>query len=419
MNNAELIDRARALDEADPLRDFRDEFQMHDDHTLYLDGNSLGRMPKAARDALFNAIDAEWAGGLVESWETWITLTRSSGDAVGAQLLGAPAGTTLIADSTSVNLFKLASAALDSRTNRKVVVTDRHDFPTDRYLMERLASARGGEVRWVESDPVEGLDISRLRAQLDDDVALVCLSHVNYRSGAIADMTAVTEAAHEVGAFVLFDVSHSVGSVPIDVIASNADLVTGCTYKYLNSGPGAPAFLYVRHDLIETFDAPLPGWFAQKDQFDMGPNFSPAPGIDRFQVGTPPILSATPIPVSAEMFRRAGMARVREKSLALTDLLIELFDARLADLGFRLGSPRQRSTRGGHITIAHDDALAISVALREHEDVVGDFRMPDGIRLAPVAMYTRFEDIVEAVIRIERVVNSGVHLTVDANRRVT
>jgi len=419
MNDSDLLDRARALDLADPLSEFRAEFEMHDDHTLYLDGNSLGRMPKAARDALFNAIDAEWAGGLVESWEKWITLTRSSGDAVGAQLLGAPAGTTLIADSTSVNLFKLASAALDSGIDRKVVVTDRHDFPTDRYLMERLASARGGTVRWVESDPIEGLDIDQLRSVLDDEVALVCLSHVNYRSGAIADMAAVAAAAHEVGAFVLFDVSHSVGSVPIDVVASNADLVTGCTYKYLNSGPGAPAFLYVRQDLIEAFDAPLPGWFAQKDQFDMGPSFAPAPGIDRFQVGTPPILSATPIPVSAEMFERAGMDRVRNKSLALTDLLIELFDERLTDLGFRLGSPRDPSIRGGHITIAHDEALAISVALRQYENVVGDFRMPDGIRLAPVALYTRFEDIAEAVIRIERIMKSGVHLTVDANQRVT
>ncbi len=407
---------AHDLDAADPLAGFRDEFVIDD--VLYLDGNSLGRAPIASLAALSAAANQQWAQGLIASWDSWIDLARSTGDAIAAACLGAPAGTTVVSDSTSINIWKIAAAAVEHRTGRPDIVIDVNDFPSDRYLMAKLAADHGGQCHTLSTDPVEGPTAAQVASALTDSVGLVVLSHVNYRSGALADMAHITKVAHARGAMVMWDLSHSVGAVPIDLATCGVDLAVGCTYKYLNGGPGAPAFLYVRDDLIGALSPSIPGWFGAENQFAMEPQFSPMPTIDRFQVGTPPILSLSTLAPAVDIMQRATMGALRTKSLALTERLITLADQHLAELGFSLGTPRDPARRGGHVTLQHPDALRISIAARQH-GVVGDFRQPDGLRLAPVPLYTRFVDVDEAVARIASIVRSGDHLSIDANTRVT
>ena len=275
---------AEALDAADPLGDLPDRFVVADPELLYLDGNSLGRLPVATKARLAEVVDLEWGSGLIRSWESWIDLPMRCGDLIARSLLGAEPGEVVVADSTSVNLYKLAVAALDARPGRDVVVTDDDNFPTDRYIVEGLAAQRGLELRMLESDPVYGPDLDRLSAAIDGRTALVTLSHVGYRSAAVADMAAITALAHDAGALVLWDLCHSAGSIPVELTAAGADLAVGCTYKYLNAGPGAPAFLYVRRSLQESLRQPIWGWFGQRDQFAMGPGYDPQPDIRRFTV---------------------------------------------------------------------------------------------------------------------------------------
>ncbi|WP_232072465.1 aminotransferase class V-fold PLP-dependent enzyme [Phytohabitans flavus] len=308
----DFLARARELDAADMLAPFRERFVIPDEHLVYLDGNSLGRLPRSTRERLHLAIE-EWGGDLIRGWDRWITLSREVGDVLAGGVLEAEPGEVVLSDSTSVNLYKLAVAACAARPDRHVIVTDDDNFPSDRYIFQGLAEERGLDLRVVKTDIDLGISVEAVREALDEDVALVSLSHVAYRSGAVADMAAVTAAAHEVGALVLWDLSHSAGAVRVPLRSAGVDLAVGCTYKHLNAGPGAPAFLYVRADLQPELRQPIWGWFGQRDQFDMGAEYDPVASIDRFQVGTPPVLGAYAALEGARITAEAGIGAIAEK----------------------------------------------------------------------------------------------------------
>jgi kynureninase len=384
---------ARALDAADPLARFRDRFVVDDRDLVYLDGNSLGRLSADALAAIDRTVRAEWGGELIRAWDHWLALPERVGDRIAAAFLGAGRGEVVVADSTTVNFYRLAAAALDARPDRRVVVTDRANFPTDRYVLEGLAAARGLSIRWLDADPVLGVSAADVAPTLDGgDVALVTLSAVDYRSAAIADVAGITAAAHDAGALVLWDVSHAVGTVPLALEADDVDLAVGCTYKYLNGGPGAPAFLYVRRSLQETLRNPIQGWFGQRDQFAMGPTYDPAVGIRRWLVGTSPVIALAGVAAGVELAAEAGIEAIRAKGMALTSLAVELTDAWLAPLGFALGSPREAVLRGAHVTVRRHDARELTRSLIRG-GVVPDFREPDGIRLGLSPLTTRFVDV--------------------------
>jgi kynureninase len=394
------------MDAADPLADLRDRFVIGDEDLIYLDGNSLGRLPAATPEHLARLVRDGWGGQLVRGWPTWIEWSRRIGDRLAAHALGARPGEVAISDSTSVNLYKLAAAALDAAGDRRTVLVDGGDFPTDRYVLQGLAEARGLRLRELPSDLDQGLDPATLVAALDTDVALVVLSAVSYRSGALLDVAALTAAARRVGAYVLWDLSHAVGSVPIGLTDAGVDLAVGCTYKYLNGGPGAPAFLYVRRELQSRLRQPIWGWFGQRDQFAMGPAYDPTPDLDRFQVGTPPVLGMAALDPALDVLAEAGIERVRAKGIALTELIVTLADAWLAPYGFTVASPRDPHRRGSHVSLHHPGALRISRALAEQGRVVGDYRAPDRLRLGPAPLYTRFVDVWDALDRLREITES-------------
>jgi kynureninase len=402
-------DAARELDAADPLAPFRDRFVHADPALVYLDGNSLGRLPRGTADRLRTAVEREWGGDLIRGWSSWIELSRRVGDLIGTRLLGAAPGEVALSDSTTVNLYKLAAAALDARPGRRVIVTDDDNFPTDLYVLQGLAEQRGCELRLVRTDIDAGVDPADVAAAVrGDDVALVSLSHVAYRSGALADLPGITAIAHEAGALTLWDLSHSGGSVPVGLAAAGADLAVGCTYKYLNGGPGAPAYLYVRADLAEELRQPIWGWFGQRDQFAMGGGYDPAPGIDRFLVGTPPVLQSYAVEEGAGLLAEAGIQALRAKGMALTAYLIELAEAWLMPLGFRLATPRDAARRGSHVSLHHPRAWQVCQALAA-AGVVGDYRTPDRLRLGPAPIYTRYADVYEGLSRLRDLVAAGTH----------
>ncbi len=398
-------DHALELDRADPLAGFRDRFELGDGDRIYLDGNSLGRLSRDARRALETTVD-EWSTRLVAGWHDWVDLAGRVGDELGAAALGAGPGQVLACDSTTVNLYKLAGAVLAVRPGAVVVPSD--DFPTDRYVLEGLTAATGRELRMLESDPVGGPEPAAI-AEAAEGAALVVLSHVNYRSGALADMDAITRAVQATGAVVLWDLCHSAGTVEVALDAAGADLAVGCTYKYLNAGPGSPAFLYVAERHQGTLRSPIQGWFSQADQFAMGPRYDPVAGVGRFLAGTPSVLGLATVRAGAGMVAEAGIAAVRRKAAALTALAVELADDRLAELGFTLGTPRDPAARGAHVSLRHPDAWRVCRALIEHANVVPDFRRPDSIRLGLPPLYTRFADVWDAVDRLAALVANGVH----------
>jgi kynureninase len=347
----------------------------------------------------------------VSGWHEWIDLPERAGDLLASGVLGAGPGEVIVADSTTVNLFKLAGAVLATRPG--AIVTDSENFPTDRYVLDGLARLHAREPRIFDPDPLEGPQPEDVeRACAEDDVALVCLSHVAYRSGALADIGAIEQAAGPVP--VIWDLSHSAGAVPVDLNARGVALAVGCTYKYLNAGPGAPAFLYVREDLQEELRTPIQGWFGQRDQFLMERPYDPAPGVRGFLAGTPPILALAGVEEGARLVAEAGIERLHEKARALTELIVAIHDERLAPLGFRLASPRDPARRGAHVALAHDDAWPICRALIERAKVIPDFRGPDSIRLGVPPLYTRFADVHEALDRLVRLVERGVHREVDS-----
>jgi kynureninase len=407
---------AEALDRADPLAGFRDEFVFEEGGPLYVDGNSLGRLPARTQERLGVVVD-EWATALVRGWHEWIELPTRVGDLLAESVLGARAGEVIVTDSVTVNLYKLACATLSARAGKGAVVTDADNFPTDRYVLQGLAE----DLRLIEADPVEGPTAADVEeACAGGDVALVVLSHVAYRSGALADLPAITEAAHAGGALVLWDLSHSAGAVPVGLEEHGVDLAVGCTYKYLNAGPGAPAFLYVRSTLQEELHTPIQGWFGQRDQFAMGRDYAPAEGVARFLAGTPQVFGLVAVQAGAELVAEAGVEAIAAKGRALTAYAVELQDDVLAPLGVELGTPRDPARRGAHVSLRHPDAWRICRALIERASVVPDFRGPDSVRFGFPPLYTRFADVHEAVERLRRVLERGEHLEVDpALTRVT
>ena len=408
---------AESLDAADPLATFRDRFALGDGRRIYVDGNSLGPLANDARAALDVRID-EWRDRLVTGWHEWVEAPAAVGERLAAAALGAAPGQVIVSDSTTVNLYKLADAALDARSG--AIVADASDFPTDRYVLQGLAARAGRELRMLDADAVAGPQPAEVEAACAGGAALVVLSAVNYRSGAFARMAEITAAGHAAGALVLWDLCHAAGAVEVDLDAVDADLAVGCTYKYLNAGPGSPAFLYVRSGLQNELRSPIWGWFSQEDQFAMGPAYQPVEGIGRFLAGTPPIVALAAVDAGAAMLAEAGLAAVRAKAAELTSLAVDLHDERLAPLGFTLGTPREPERRGAHVSFRHPDAWRICRALIESADVIPDFRAPDSIRFGLAPLYTRYVDVFDAIDRLAGIVESGEHERLDeAPRRVT
>jgi kynureninase len=398
---------AERLDAADPLSAFRDRFVITDPELIYLDGNSLGRLPASTADHVREVIEEGWGGGLVRSWQDWIDWGGRLGDRLAEQVLGARSGEVVVSDSTSVNLYKLAAAALDAAAPRGTVLIDAEDFPTNRYILQGLAAQRGLCLRQLDSDLDGGLQLDQLQSALDQDVALVVLSLVSYRSGALLDMVSVNELARAAGARVLWDLSHAAGAVPIQLAAAGTELAVGCTYKYLNCGPGSPAYLFVRRELQAELRQPVWGWFGQSEQFGMGPEYDPVPSIDRFLVSTPPLLSLAAIDPALVLVEEATVERIRAKGLLLGQLVTNLADAWLPPLGFRLASPRLPEQRGSHVSLYHPDAWRICQALATDANVVCDFRVPDRLRIGPSPLYTRFTEIWDAMDRLRDVATRG------------
>jgi kynureninase len=411
-------DAAAALDHSDPLAGYRDRFVAGPVRSIYLDGNSLGPLPVAAAGAARRTVEQDWGESLVESWEHWIDLPQRVGSRI-APLIGADTSEVTLADSTSVNLYRLAAAAVDAFPGRGTIVTDDGNFPTDRYVLEGLAAERGRTLRVIEADPVEGITAGAVEAALDDDVALASFSAVSYRSAAFADIAAIGAAVRAHGGLVLWDLSHAVGSVPIDLGAAGADLAVGCTYKYLCGGPGAPAFLFVRRALQDALQPPIRGWFAHEDQFGFHPQFRRSAGIGGWLVGTPPVLSTAAAAAGIDLVAEAGIDAIRAKSIAATTFLIDLADRRLAALGVRVATPRDPARRGSHIALQHPEGLALSRWLRAERRVVTDFRAPDTIRVAVSPLFTRFVEVWDAVAAIAEGLESGAHLGRSAGSAVT
>ena len=409
---------ALALDAADPLAGFRDRFVHGDEPRIYLDGNSLGRLPLATRERLHAGLD-EWGEQLVTGWHSWIDAPRRVGDLIAGELLCVEPGEVLVGDSTTVNLYKLCGALTAAREGALVVPND--EFPTDRYVLQGLAEVNGRELRLLEADPVVGPTAEEIEAALaGGDVAFVVLSHVNYRSGALADLEEITAVGRRRGVPVVWDLCHSAGVVPLELGARGAELAVGCTYKYLNAGPGSPAFLYVAGAWQPRLRSPIQGWFAQEDQFAMGHPFVPRDGIEGFLAGTPAILDLAAVEEGVTLTAEAGLGPIRTKSVALTELLVELHDERLAPLGFSLGTPRDPAHRGSHVSLRHPDAWPICRALIERAQVVPDFRAPDSIRFGLPPLYTRFVDVWDAVDRLCSLVERGEHRLIGVDRsRVT
>lgn len=402
---------ARELDAADELARFRAEFVIDDPTLIYLDGNSLGRLPRRSIARLREVVEQEWGGRLIRGWnEGWIEAPRRVGAKL-ARLLGASADEVVVTDSTSVNLFKLVMAALAARPGRRTVVTDDLNFPSDLYILQgavRLAGA-GHRLEIVRSPDGLTASTEALAAAIGAGAALVALCHVAFKSSFLYDLGAVTALAHRAGALMLWDVSHSVGAMPLALGEAGVDLAVGCTYKYLNGGPGAPAFLYVRRDLQEGLLSPIWGWLGHEGPFDFALEYAPAPGIGRFLAGTPPVLSLAAIEPGVDLLQEAGLDRLRAKSVRQTEYLIGLWEALLAPLGFTLNSPRQASRRGSHVALGHPEGWRINRALTEDMHVLGDFREPDNIRLGVAPLYTSCAEIHEAVTRLRRVVEDRLY----------
>ncbi|MGD2100838.1 MAG: kynureninase [Acidimicrobiia bacterium] len=402
-------DEALSLDSADALADHRDGFIDDDPELLYLDGNSLGRLPKRTIDRVAELTRIEWGEGLIGSWnESWWDLQLQLGDKL-APLLGAGTGEVMVSDSTSVNLHKLALAAVNASPEGQTgIVTDDLNFPSDLYILDGVARQTGSELVIVPSDGIHG-PVERVIETIDDETSVVALSHTTYASGYTYDMTPITHAAHAHGALVLWDVSHSVGAMPIDFEEAGVDLAVGCTYKYLNGGPGSPAFLYVRGEHQDRLANPITGWWGHDTPFEFELDFRPVSGIRRFHAGTMPILSLAAIEPGVDAVLEAGIEAVRAKSLALTEYLVAQTDSHLQSFGFTLNSPRQPEQRGSHVSLSHELAWPITRALIEVAKVVPDYRTPDNIRLGLAPLYTRFVDVHTAVQRIKRVVSQGMH----------
>lgn len=397
-----------ALDAQDPLHRFRDQFVITDPEVCYLDGNSLGRLPRKTVDVVQRYLVDEWGSELVTGWSHWIDEAERVGDVIGAVALGAGKGQVLALDTTSVNFYQLCDAAIRAKPDRSVVISDTANFPTDRYILEGLCDRYGKRLIMIDDESGEEFVSSEmLKAHLSQDVALVTLSVVQYRSGALHDVRELTEMAHEVGALVLWDASHAVGVVDMKFDHDEVDLAVGCTYKYCNSGPGSPAWLYVNKRVQESLRVPIQGWFAQRDQFAMGQGFDRALGMRGFQIASPSIVGLRCVETSMEMIGEATLPAIAKKAAIGTDLMVALHDEWLEPLGFSIVTPRDAARRGGHITMKHPDAKQIAVAMREMAKVIPDYREPASIRVAISPLATSYREVFDGFARIRDLVVSG------------
>lgn len=413
-----LLDAARTLDAADPLAAHLDAFVEAPGVTAYLDGNSLGRPLRDVPEKLAAFVREDWGTRLIRSWdEQWMALPMELGDRIGAITLGAGPGQTVVSDSTSVLLYKLMRGALrqaqgprgaaQGPAGRTELVIEEGNFPTDRFLAEGVAAEMGATLRWITPDPVHGVTVDDVAAVVSERTALVSLSHVDYRSGALADMPAITAVAHDAGALMLWDLCHSAGVVPMQLDDWGVDMAVGCTYKYLNGGPGSPAFAYLRHDLQGLLRQPIQGWWSAADIFAMGPEYVPADGIRQLLSGTPPVTSMLAMQSMIDLIEQSGIDGVRAKSESLTALAVRAYDELLAALDVRLLSPRDPARRGGHITIGHPDFREVTRRLWA-DGVIPDFRFPDGIRLGLSPLSTSHAETVAGVLAVRDALQSGV-----------
>jgi len=403
-----------ALDASDALADLRSRFVITDPDTIYMDGNSLGRLPTAAATRMREVVEQQWGHRLIRGWnDNWIEAPARLGTKL-AHLLGAQPDEVMVADSTSINLFKLAVAALRARPERRHLVSDSLNFPSDLYIFQGILDLLGGG-RTLELIPsANGIETQTddLEKILSTNTALLSLSHVAFKSAFLYDMEAVTRLAHEHGALVLWDLSHSAGAVPVELNAWGVDMAVGCTYKYLNGGPGAPAYLYVRRDLQAELTQPIWGWFGSKRPFEFDLNYTPADGIAHFQIGTPPVLSLLALEPGLDLLAEAGIERLRAKCIQQTAYLLFLFQHWLEPLGFRLGSPLEPERRGSHLSLRHPEAYRINWALINDPAVrvIPDFRAPDSLRLGIAPLYTSYLDIYRAADRIRLVTENKTYL---------
>jgi kynureninase len=384
-----------ALDAADPLARFRGEFLLEKDSDVisYLDGNSLGRPLIDSAEQVNDLVQRDWASRLIRGWtDGWLNWPLELGDRLGEVALGAGPGQAVIADSTTVLIYKLARAALGARPGRRRVVLDTDNFPTDRYVLEGIAADRDLELVWIETDPRAGIRPEQVAEAVDEQTALVLFSHVAYRSAWVADVPAITRIAHAAGALAMWDVCHSVGSVPLELDAWGVDLAVGCTYKYLNAGPGAPAFAYVRRDLLADVRQPIWGWMGHRASFEMGPGYEPADGPRALLSGTPPILGMAPLRASLAVLAAAGIQAVRAKSVLLTEYVVALADEWLAPFGVEVASPRDPDRRGGHVMLNRAGFGDLIEPLWAR-GVIPDYRRPDGLRIGPAPLSTSFAEV--------------------------
>jgi kynureninase len=389
-------DEAQALDERDPLAEFRERFIL-DQHAIYLDGNSLGCLPRTTPGRLEGLVREQWGRRGVRGWEEgWLELPLEVGERLAAAALGAGPGQVVIGDSTTVCFYKLACAALEARSGRREIVTDLDNFPTDRYVLEGIARARGLEIKWLRFDPAAGPTAAAVASAIGPQTALITFSHVSYRSAHIAELAGITALAREAGALALWDLSHSAGSVPLALDADGVELAVGCTYKYLHGGPGAPAYMYIGSALQEQLRQPIWGWLGRRDPFEMAPGYIPAEGLRSFLSGTPPVLALTAVDEGVRVVAGAGMGSIRAKGVELTELAIALADERLGRLGVSVASPREAERRGAHVALAHPEARPLCARLIER-GVIVDFRRPDVIRLGLAPLTTRFIDVWDGI----------------------
>lgn len=402
---------ARELDQQDPLRSFRDRFVLHDPELCYLDGNSLGRQPQAARE-MFERLASQWGERLIRGWnDGWMDLPQRLGNKI-ATILGAAYDSVRVADSTTVNLYKLSLAALRVAGNRKHILTDDLNFPSDHHALQSAlhACSGRGELHVVRSQDGCQVDEDALINSITAETALVVLSHVAFKSGFAYDLARVTRRVRERGATLLWDLSHSVGAMPIECQAHGVDLAVGCTYKYLNGGPGAPAFLYVHPEWQARLQNPIAGWLGHAHPFDFQLDYVPAEGVQRFVTGTPPVLSLAMIEPGLDLTLEAGIQRIRAKSTRQSEFVMEGFDRELRSRGFEMITPREAAQRGSHVSLGHPEAWRINQALIQRFQVIPDFRRPRWLRLGIAPLYNSFQELLTALERLIHVIDSKCYL---------
>ena len=401
----DLAGRAVALDAADPLAGFRELFLGSDDPTLiaYLDGNSLGRPLRATRDRISSFVEDVWGRRLIRAWdEGWMDDPVGIGDQIGRVVLSAAPGQTVVGDSTSVMLYKWIRAALGSQAGRDEIIIDDGNFPTDRFVVEGIAAELAIRLRWLKADRRSGVTVNQVAEAIGSRTALILLSDVAYRSGYLTDVAAITEMAHDNGALVLWDLCHSAGVIPRRLDDWRVDLAVGCTYKYLNGGPGSPAFGYVRADLQNRLRQPIQGWMGAAEPFAMAERYTPSDGIRRFLSGTPSIVAMLGMQDMLALIERAGLEAIRAKSVALTEFAIEVSDRLLGPLGVDVASPRDPAVRGSHVTLEHPEFRVATARLWEM-GVIPDFRPPDGLRIGLSPLSTSFGEVYRGLIAVREV----------------